>query len=73
MVGSAGANLLGPGLVIFGVGVGLNYLGGEAFRIPALVVQLVGVGFLFANAARSRREAREPDEDPPDGSDPGVR
>ena len=64
MVRVAGANLLRVGLVIFGLGVGVNYLGGEAFRAPALVLQLVGVGILLTNAARSRREAtREPPED----------
>ncbi len=47
--------LLSAGLVVFAVGVALNYFGGEEVRTPALVVQVVGVALLFGNAARSRR------------------
>ncbi len=42
---------------MFLAGVGVNLLGGEALRTPALVIQLVGAALLLANAARSRRDA----------------
>lgn len=49
--------LLPTGLAIFAIGVVVNYAGGEDWKMPALVLQLIGVGFLFANAGRSRKEA----------------
>lgn len=51
------SRLLPAGLAIFGVGVAVNYFGGETLKTFALGIQLVGVALLFANAGRSRRRA----------------
>jgi len=61
-------NLLAAGLLVFGVGVAVNYFGGDDFRTIALVVQVAGAAILFANAARSRRESRDDQGRPHPGS-----
>lgn len=59
------SNLLRAGLAVFAAGVALNLLGGEGLRMVALVIQVAGAALLFANAARSRRQAAERDESEP--------
>lgn len=56
-------SLLWVGLLVFGVGVAIRFLGGEELEMVALGVQLVGAAVLFANAGRSRRKALRRDDD----------
>ncbi len=51
------SNLTRAGLAMFAAGVAVNFFGGEALRIPSVVIQVVGAVLLFVNAARSRRDA----------------
>ena len=60
-------SLLWVGLLVFGVGVAIRFLGGEGLEMVALVIQLVGAALLFANAGRSRRRALQRDDDELEG------
>lgn len=53
------SRLMRIALIVFVVGVAMNYLGGERFRVVAFVVQVAAAIMLLVNAARSHRRAAE--------------
>lgn len=54
-------------LIVFAIGVAVNYVGGERFRVASFVIQVTAAVMLLVNAARSRRRAAEGDEQDPVG------